>query len=400
MRILYHHRTRGKGAEGVHIREIVIALRDLGHDVKIISFSGCDPFENAKSKEIKVEKSTKKSVKQRILHRIEYVVNHYFPKFFFEFLEILYNLYSMRTLKRAILDYQPDMIYERYSLYTYAATKLARKYGIPIIHEVNDATFVERVRPLSLAKLAYQFEKYIFSKSSGLIFITNEFQMLANKAHTQLATSIVTPNSVNLDVFVSDEAKVNQIKAQYGLDGKIVAGFFGNFNPWHGIDQLIYQTSEQLKQTENLVLFLVGDGISFEPIQQYISANGLTDKVILTGRIPHEDIPQYISAMSFSIIPDSNTFGSPMKLFESMALGVPVIAPDYTPVTDIVIEGETSWVFPRKDYQKCFDIMSLLVNTHEMLQNVSNQAKKYIAEQRVWSENAKDIIKLYEQVKK
>ncbi|HET8765290.1 MAG TPA: glycosyltransferase WbuB, partial [Rhodanobacter sp.] len=43
MRILYHHRTQGRQVEGVHIRGIVGGLRDLGHEVEIVSFPGADP---------------------------------------------------------------------------------------------------------------------------------------------------------------------------------------------------------------------------------------------------------------------------------------------------------------------------------------------------------------------
>ena len=43
MRILYHHRTRGRNVEGVHIRGIVGALREMVHDVRVMSFPGADP---------------------------------------------------------------------------------------------------------------------------------------------------------------------------------------------------------------------------------------------------------------------------------------------------------------------------------------------------------------------
>ena len=44
MNILYHHRTQGKGGEGVHIRGVINGLRKLGHNVLIISPPGVDPF--------------------------------------------------------------------------------------------------------------------------------------------------------------------------------------------------------------------------------------------------------------------------------------------------------------------------------------------------------------------
>ena len=43
MNILFHHRTRGKGAEGVHIRGVTKGLRDLGHTVNILSLPGAEP---------------------------------------------------------------------------------------------------------------------------------------------------------------------------------------------------------------------------------------------------------------------------------------------------------------------------------------------------------------------
>ncbi|MCH8292490.1 glycosyltransferase WbuB, partial [Candidatus Poribacteria bacterium] len=40
MKILYHHRTLGDGAEGIHIREMVEAWRGLGHEVRVVSLIG------------------------------------------------------------------------------------------------------------------------------------------------------------------------------------------------------------------------------------------------------------------------------------------------------------------------------------------------------------------------
>jgi hypothetical protein len=40
MKILYHHRTLGIGAEGIHVREMVRALRTLGHDVRVVALIG------------------------------------------------------------------------------------------------------------------------------------------------------------------------------------------------------------------------------------------------------------------------------------------------------------------------------------------------------------------------
>jgi putative intracellular protease/amidase len=49
MDILYHHRTQGTGAEGVHIAYIIKGFRDLGFDVHVVSPNGADPVKTAGS---------------------------------------------------------------------------------------------------------------------------------------------------------------------------------------------------------------------------------------------------------------------------------------------------------------------------------------------------------------
>jgi hypothetical protein len=56
LRILYHHRTQGRGAEGLHIRSIVEALRDMGHAVTVLSPPGVDPL--AAESDIPVDKTS------------------------------------------------------------------------------------------------------------------------------------------------------------------------------------------------------------------------------------------------------------------------------------------------------------------------------------------------------
>ena len=76
MKILYHHRTQGGGAEGVHIREIVTAFRSLGHEVNLISPPGVDPFSVDHTQ--KSEKSTKVSLLKKFILAL--------PQIVFEFL--------------------------------------------------------------------------------------------------------------------------------------------------------------------------------------------------------------------------------------------------------------------------------------------------------------------------
>ncbi|HSS06130.1 MAG TPA: glycosyltransferase, partial [Rhodanobacteraceae bacterium] len=120
MKIVYHHRTRGRDVEGVHIRGIVGALRDLGHEVRVVSFPGADP-ENTTAPAAGTQ--PKKSRLSTLVSRT--------PGVLFELLEIAYNAVTRFRIARIIRDERPDLIYERYSMFLWATIRQARRHGIP-----------------------------------------------------------------------------------------------------------------------------------------------------------------------------------------------------------------------------------------------------------------------------
>ena len=87
--------------------------------------------------------------------------------------------------------------------------------------------------------------------------------------------------------------------------------------------------------------------------------DGATDKdfdvVILTGRIPFGQVPQYYSLIDVAVFPRQGIavteIVSPLKPFEAMAMGKPVIASNVAALAEIVTPGETGWLFQKNDVQ-------------------------------------------------
>ena len=99
MKISYHHRTRGKGAEGAHIMGVVDAFRELGHSVRLISLPGSDP--ELQSSTANVEESEHEAISpiKKMIFRFTQLTQ-YMPEFIFEFFEICYNFIAYFKLKR------------------------------------------------------------------------------------------------------------------------------------------------------------------------------------------------------------------------------------------------------------------------------------------------------------
>ena len=66
--------------------------------------------------------------------------------------------------------------------------------------------------------------------------------------------------------------------------------------------------------------------------------------------MPRDDVPAYIDAMDICVLPDSNAFGSPIALFEFMAMGKPCVVPDLGPMRDVIEDNATGIMFPHGDY--------------------------------------------------
>lgn len=389
MNVLYHHRTRGKGAEGAHIKGIVTAFRKLGHQVTLSSIHNVDPTKPVES----TNKNTvaPKTIKHKILELTKFL-----PEFVFETLELLYNVIALRQIKKEISSNMPTFIYERYSLFMFATVWYAKRHNIPMVLEVNDSALVERVRHLLFKKLACKIEQWIFQNVTGLVFISGYFQALAQKNYQNIAPSVVSPNAADTEVFDPKKYDKAAAKEAFGLSNKIVCGFAGAFHHWHGIDWFVEAVITKLSDHPNLVLFLVGDGPRHQYILDLANTHNLTEQIIMPGRIEHHEIPTAIAAMDFGIIPDSNDYGSPMKLFEFMAMGKGMVVPDYTPITEVVNDNQNSWLFQRKNKEDCIKRFFDIALNPEELENVGNNAIEYIESQRQWRHNVEQIIKLVE----
>lgn len=381
MRILYHHRTRGRHVEGVHIRGVVNGLRELGHAVTVLSFPGADP-----EREPGLQATESRGRLGGIVARA--------PGVLFELMELAYNLITLVRMSIAFRRLQPQLIYERYSLFLFATVWMARRHGIPIILEINDSALVERVRPLWLKSLARKIESWCLRQCTGLVFISSYFKQQAEDAYGQIAPSVISPNAADLVCFDPARFDSQRLRAERGLSGRVVCGHIGAFAHWHGINGFIEAISARLNEVPELVLVLVGDGRTLPDVRALVAQRGLADRVLLPGRVAHEDIAGWIACMDYAVLPDSNQYGSPMKLFEFMAMGVAMVAPDYAPVAEVVSDGQTGWLFPRRDNHGCVQRVLDLATREDERRRVGAAARDYIVRERQWRNNAEQLLGL------
>ena len=381
MRILYHHRTRGQGVEGVHIREIAYALRKLGNEVYILSPPGVD-IENP-------ETDSSKS-KNRWITKIYEVL----PQSILEILRCFYNFFAYFRFKEAVRKYKIDFIYERYAFLTWVGPYFARKYRIPIILEVNEASGLDQVTGQVMVKLATSLEKRIFKIANAIIVVSNFLKRHIQKMGINEDKVFVIPNAVNPEVFDPDTVEDN-LRRKLDIEDKLIIGFVGIFLPWNNLELLIDVFKEVTRENPKTHLLLVGDGPLKNTIERKVHQEGLRDKVTLAGKVNYRDVPKFIHSMDICVIPQSNQYRSPVKLFEYMAMAKPVVAPCVEPIKSVIMEYEDVVLFEPGDRDLLKKAIRGLIEIKNSRKKIGNKARKTIIKKYTWQNNAKKIVEIY-----
>jgi len=247
--------------------------------------------------------------------------------------------------------FHPDVVYERRSS-PKLGLYVARRMGIPLFLEINGLVSQESNSPPSLSwRPRRLFRRYllrrctkIFVPSAGLA------RAIAAESRLELRRFQVVPNGVDLALFKPIDTQLARHSLSWPETGWIVT-FVGKFVQWQGLETLL--DAANLLRNRGLLWVLVGDGPLRDSIRRKVEESGLTGAVLMTGPLDHAQVPLAIAASDLCLAPFARVRNemieiSPLKIFEYMAMGRPVIASDVPGIREIVraagvvIEGDNA----------------------------------------------------------
>lgn len=393
--ILYHHRTQGRGAEGVHITGIVRGLRRSGCHVEMLSPPGVDPFRTAGAYLYGETRGP--------LGRLWTWISARAPQALFELLELGYNVARKAALERALAAARPAMIYERYAFFLWITAALSRRRGVPLVLEVNEISGLPRARPLLLEGLAKRIERYVFSQAALIVTVSSFLKEKLTAAGVDPSKVAVVPNGVDAELFSPRPAERERVRRGLGLEQSLVIGFAGWIDPWDRLPFLLEAFREVAVADPRLHLLLIGEaagkGVSRSEVSRSITRLGLGRRVTHLPGVAREEMPAHIGAMDVCVLPHSNPFGSPVVLFEFLAMGKPVLAPSVPPVLDVLSSGENGLVFQTGDRSALRDALRRLTQDGELRASLGRRARECVEERHSWDEKAKLILRLAEEVR-
>lgn len=380
MKILYHHRVGSRDGQAVHIDELIHGFRTLGHDVVVVAPGG---FDRAS---LGYEPRLLAWIKQRL------------PKAVFELMELFYNVPAYIRLRRVLRQARPDLIYERHALFLCAGTLLGRRCGIPVFLEVNSPLARERAAfgGLALKALAKQLEIWTWRHADRVLPVTRVLATMISAAGVSVERISVIPNGIDPDRFAGNH-DTGAAKAALGLSDKIVLGFTGFMRSWHGLDAAVNMLT--LPRTpSSLHLLLVGDGPARPLLERQVERAGIRHRVTFTGLAKREHVPDLLAAFDIALQPKVVEYASPLKLFEYMALGKAIVAPDQPNIREILSPDVDAILFDSSRPADMVDAILRLAGDRSLRERVGTAAWKTIGARRLtWQANAERITALAQQ---
>jgi glycosyltransferase involved in cell wall biosynthesis len=243
---------------------------------------------------------------------------------------------------------RPDFIYERYSLWHTGGLALARSLDVPFILEVNSPLPAEaaRYRALGLPRSADGIAELLLTEADGIVCVSEE---VAQWVHEQRRTPEgvwVIPNGVDLDLFAS----APRLAAHE--DDRHSVAFCGSFKPWHGLDDLLEAFDLLVRRHRvDARLLAIGDGPGRPAFEESARQRGLADCVTTTGRVPHEEVPVWLARAEIAVAPypaGGSSYFSPLKAFECMAAGLPLIGAEVGQLREL-LSGGRGRLYPAGD---------------------------------------------------
>lgn len=384
LNVLYHHRTQGTGVERVHIMGVVDAWRKRGHRVDIVSPPGVDPDNPAP-----VPGSTRSMSLGWLARRV--------PRVCFEFMEIVYNLFAVGSLWRRHRRCRYDLVYERYAYLNLAGLLTSRLAGVPFVLEVNftSATVMARQRSRAARFLERKAERFLFPRAHACVVVSSRLRSLLVETGVDERRILVQPNAADPAKF-DPRRRAEALGASLGLDGRLVVGFLGRFHAWHGV-QLLFDAIDAINAAVPAAAYLlVGDGPTHAGIQESVHTRGWEQMVRLPGSIPHDAVAEYVALFDVAVMPDSNDYGSPMKIAEYMAAGKAVVAPRLGPIEEMVDDGRTGVLFdPGSGPALVFAIVGLLSDSARRA-DIGLAARRHVEQTLNWDTAAERVLDLAE----
>lgn len=312
-------------------------------------------------------------------------------------------------LTEVVKKENPDVLHAHSPALTgMAALRVGKRFDLPVVYECRafweDAAVDQGTSKEGglRYKLTHALETHVFRKADA---ITTICEGLKNDIVSRgIATDKVTiiPNAIDLDKFKVTHLKDVRLVDELGLEHAKVLGFIGSFFSFEGLALLLEALPMVLRDHPEVKVLLVGGGEQDQQLRAQIAKSGLGNHVIMTGRVPYQDVDRYYSLVDLFVYPRLSMrlteLVTPLKPLEAMAQGRLVVASDIGGHRELIEDGKTGWLFKAGDARHLALCIEKVMASRGQWEQVRQNARQYIVEHRNWGVGMRRYRKVYQSV--
>ncbi len=208
--------------------------------------------------------------------------------------------------------------------------------------------------------------------------------------------------SNGIDSSVSDHSKSGSCRAKFADQDTLLFIYVGRIAPEKNIIFLLKAFQDVIAKNRNCKLVLVGDGSETSAVQRFIDQQKLSDEIVMTGRIPHEEL---VSAGYFGaadvFITASKTENQPMTVLEAQQNGLPCIGLEAKGMPDLIKHDYNGLLSPVDDLAAFTFNINRIVNEQGLLDQLKRGTLQSISKHSLakvineWEEAYGDVIRIY-----
>jgi PEP-CTERM/exosortase A-associated glycosyltransferase len=300
-----------------------------------------------------------------------------------------------RRLAEIIPQVKPDVLHAHSpSLNAVAALRAGRRFGIPVVYEVR-AFWEDAAVDHGTAKefgLRYRatraLETWALRRADAVTTICEGLRkdIVARGIPAEKVT--VIPNAVEIDKFAVGGSADLQLKERLGLSGARLVGFIGSFYAYEGLDVLLRAVPQLVARLPDLRVLLVGGGPQDAALRRLASELGIADKVVFTGRVPHDQVQKYYDLLDVLVYPRLSMrltdLVTPLKPLEAMAQGRVLAASDVGGHLELIADGKTGVLFKADDPAALADKLIGLLEAQDSWPALRAAGREYVETERNW----------------
>jgi glycosyltransferase involved in cell wall biosynthesis len=293
-------------------------------------------------------------------------------------------------LVRLLRALRPDVVMERYYNFAGVGVWAAHRLGIPCLLEVN-ALLVDppavRKRRIDLAMGSPMQHQAVAQ--------CRRAQRIVTPLHTTVPPVIPRSKIVELP-WGADVQRFTPADKPPPLPTAI---FVGSFRAWHGAVDVVKAAALLLAMGRDYRFVLLGDGP--ERPHAVTLAAAWPGRFIFTGALPYEQVPESLQQATVGVAPfnparhpalqAAGFFWSPLKVYEYMAAGLPVVTTDLHPLNTIIRDGEEGALFREGDVHDLAAALDRLLHNPAAARAMGSKARARVVEHYSWQRHCAEL---------